>query len=145
MSDEATPVDAVAPRAVFSRPRQFWIKTALLAVTTISLIPILLWRDERAATVYVAFLAVIHVVGLAIILIGTKRHDIAPTRRGLLWRVVALVILTGLLYLASQGLESSVNGPIFWGALFSIWALHTLGLAFLHLKGAREAAACPFA
>jgi len=133
-----------APRWVFSRPRQFAWKTALLAATTVSLVPILLWQHVLAAKIYLAALIVVHVVGIGIIAIGVRRHDIAPDRRGLVIRLVGITLLVALLYLASGGVRSTASGLVFWGALFAIWALHTLGLALLHLKGRREAAACPF-
>ena len=135
---------ADAPRFTFQRGGQFAWKVGLLLVTTVALIPILLSKNEWAATVYLWALVAVHVVGLLIIGVGVKRHHLAPDRRGLVIRVVGIAILIALLYLASQGLKSSVEGWLFWGSLFAIWALHTLGLALLHIRGRREMAVCPF-
>ena len=132
------------PRWTFQRRGQFAWKVALLLLTTIALIPILLLKHEWAAQVYLWILVGIHVVGLVIIAIGVKRHHIAPDRRGLVIRLVGIALLIGLLYLASQGLQGNAAGWIFWGSLFAIWALHTLGLALLHIRGRREMAVCPF-
>lgn len=136
---------ATAPRITFERRGQFAWKTALLLATTVALIPILLLKSAWAAQVYLWVLVVVHVAGLAIIGIGVKRTHIAPDRRGLVIRLVGIAILVGLLYLASKGLQTSAQDFLFWGSLFAIWALHTLGLALLHIRGGREtAAACPF-
>ena len=132
------------PRLTFERRGQFAWKVGLLLATTIALVPILLSKNEMAARAYLWILVAIHVVGLAIIGIGVKRHHIAPDTRGLAIRLVGIAVLTSLLYLASKGLQGSVEGTLFWGSLFAIWALHTLGLALLHVRGRREAAACPF-
>lgn len=138
------PDNATGPRLRFERRGQFAWKVGLLLATTIALIPILLSKNEMAATVYLWVLVGVHVVGLFIIGIGVKRHHIAPDTRGLVIRLVGIALLVGLLYLASQGLKGSVEGLVFWGSLFAIWALHTLGLALLHIRGRREAAVCPF-
>jgi hypothetical protein len=133
-----------APRLRFERRGQFAWKVGLLLATTLALIPILLSRNEMAATVYLWVLVGVHVAGLFIIGIGVKRHHTAPDTRGLVIRLAGITVLVALLYLASQGLKSSVEGALFWGSLFAIWALHTLGLALLHIRGRREIAACPF-
>ncbi|HET6399176.1 MAG TPA: hypothetical protein VFH47_06450 [Candidatus Thermoplasmatota archaeon] len=133
-----------APGVRFHDRRTFWWKSALLAVTTVALVPILLWQHELAAKVYLWALVLIHVGGIFVVAIGVRRHQIAPDRRGFVIRLAAIAILVGLLYLAAKGLESTV-GYVFWGALFAIWALHTLGLLLLHLRSDREARSCPFA
>jgi hypothetical protein len=136
---------AAAPRITFERRGQFAWKTTLLLATTIALIPILLLKDAWAAQVYLVVLVVVHLGGLAIIAIGVKRTHIAPDRRGLVIRLVGITFLIALLYIASKGLQTSTEDLLFWGSLFAIWALHTLGLAMLHIRSGREtAAACPF-
>ena len=131
-------------KMTFERRGQFAWKVALLAVTTVALIPILLSKNEWAAQVYLWILVAIHVVGLFIIGAGVKRHHIAPDKRGLVIRLVGIAVLIGLLYLASKGLQTSAEGFLFWGSLFAIWLLHTAGLALLHIRGGRENAVCPF-
>ena len=128
----------------FRKRRQFIWKTALLAVATVTAIPILLWRHEVAAAVWVAFLVVVHVAGAIIFAIGVKRHDIAPTRHGRWMRILGIAVAIGLLYLVAKGLRGDV-GPIFWGSLFGIWAIHTAALALMHIRGREEAKVCPFA
>lgn len=137
-------MSASKPRVTFERRGTFIWKVALLAATTIALIPILLMKNEWAATVYLWTLVVVHVAGIFIVAIGVKRHHIAPDKRGLWSRVAAIVVLIGLLYLASKGLQTSTEDWIFWGSLFLIWLLHTAGLALLHIRGKRENAMCPF-
>lgn len=132
------------PRVSFQRPGQFAWKVGLLLATTVALVPILLMKNEWAAQVYLWALVAVHVIGLFVIGIGVKRHHIAPDTRGLVIRLVGIAVLMALLYLASKGLRSDVEGLLFWGSLFAIWALHTLGLALLHIRGRRELAACPF-
>jgi hypothetical protein len=125
--------------------RRFMWKTILLTVTTLALVPILLYKDVLWAQIYLWTLVVIHVAGIGLVVYGTKRHHIAPDRRGLVVRIIGLTTLTALLYLAAKGLNTEVGTWLFWGALFSIWALHTVGLLFLHVRSRREARLCPFA
>lgn len=135
---------APAPRMVFSDRRTFWWKSGLLAATTIALVPILLWQHELAATIYLWALVLVHVGGIFVVAVGVRRHQIAPDRRGFWSRVAAIVVLIALLYLASKGLDTEAGGTLFWGSLFAIWALHTLGLALLHFRSHREHRMCPF-
>ena len=137
-------MQTATPRLTFERRGQFAWKVGLLAATTIALIPILLLKNAWAAQAYLWILVFVHVAGLFIIGVGVKRHHIAPDTRGLVIRLVAIVLLVALLYLASQGLQSSAEGILFWGSLFAIWFLHTAGLALLHIRGRRENAMCPF-
>ncbi|MEA3204383.1 MAG: hypothetical protein QOI63_2065, partial [Thermoplasmata archaeon] len=123
--------------------RTFYWKTGLLAATTLALAPILLWKSQMAAQVYLVALTIVHVAGLAVIAVGAKRQDIAPGARGFAIRLVAILALVGLLALAANGLTGA-TGIVFWSSLFAIWALHTGGLALLHLRGRRELQACPF-
>jgi hypothetical protein len=142
---EGTGTGAAAPRMTFERRGQFAWKSVLLLATTVALIPILLLEHAWAAQIYLIVLVVIHVVGLAIIGIGVKRTHIAPDRRGLVIRLIGIAFLVGLLFVASKGLQTSAEDILFWGSLFAIWALHTLGLALLHIRSGREtASACPF-
>jgi hypothetical protein len=140
---EARPT--TTPRFTFMRRGQFTWKVLLLAVTTIALAPILVWKHELAATIYLIALVVVHIGGFFVVAIGAKKHHIAPDTRGLVIRVIAIVILMVLLYIVSKGLDTGTADFVFWGSLFSIWALHTLGLALLHIRGRREMAVCPFA
>jgi hypothetical protein len=130
----------------FHSRRKFWWKTSFLAAATIALIPILLSQHELAALIYIAFLVVIHVVGLVIFAIGVKREDIAPTRRGLWNRITGIVVAVVLLYMVSKGLQTPAESWIFWTSLFLIWFIHTAALLMLHLRGRGERrSACPFA
>lgn len=135
---------SAGPRFHFTDRKTFYWKVGLLAATTIGLIPILLWKDEMAATIYLVILAIIHIGGLFVVAIGVKRAQIAPDRRGLVIRLAGIAILIVLLYVVSKGLQNPALDFVFWGSLFSIWALHTAGLALLHIRGRREASVCPF-
>jgi hypothetical protein len=137
-------VDAPRPPLLaFGNRRTFYWKTGLLAATTLSLAPILLWKHEMAAEVYLVALAAVHVAGLAVIAVGARRQDIAPDARGFAVRLLGILVLVALLGLAANGLTGT-RGVVFWSSLFAIWALHTVGLALLHLRGRREAQMCPF-
>lgn len=131
-------------RLVFGDRRKFYWKVAILLVTTVALVPIMLYKDQLWSGIYLVFLAIVHVGGIVVIVVGTKRHQIAPTRSGLLWRLAALAVILALLGLLASGVNTSVASFTFWGSLFAIWALHTGGLAILHIKGQRENALCPF-
>ena len=135
---------SATPRMVFAKRRQFYWKSALLAATTLALIPILLWKHEFAATLYVAFLVVVHVGGLAVFAYGVSREDLQFTRTGLWVRLAGVAVAVALLYLASKGLRTEAGGAIFWSSLFAIWGLHTGALLLLHLRGREMSATCPF-
>ncbi len=132
------------PRFHFTDRKRFYWKVALLAATTIALVPILLLKDQGLADLYLWVLVAVHVGGVFIVVIGVKRQQIAPDARGLVIRLVAIALLIGLLYISSLGLRNATLDWVFWGSLFAIWALHTAGLALLHIRGSREAALCPF-
>lgn len=146
----ATPVGGVdSPDArpgawVFYQRRQFIVKSVLLALTTVALIPVLLLKDTPLAMVYIVALVLVHVIGIALVAIGVKRHQLAPDRRGLVIRLVGIAILLALLSLAAKGLTTDLTSFVFWGVLFAIWALHTAGLALLHFRSRREQSVCPF-
>lgn len=123
----------------FANPRQFAWKSLLLAIATLALVPVLLWKDALAAQVYLALLALVHVVAIGIFVAKTRKEDIAPTPFGLFWRAVGLAVVVALL----ASIRLVPDTPLFWPALFGIWALHTVGLAFLHVR-AKEGAGCPF-
>lgn len=131
-------------RFVFTQRRRFVWKTAILAATTLALIPVLLLKNTQWAMWYLIALVAVHVVGVVVVVVGVKRYDIAPDKRGMWIRIVGIAILIGLLYLVAKGLSTDIESLVFWGALFAIWFLHTAGLALLHIKGKKEAAACPF-
>lgn len=144
----ATAHPAIPPASrgwLFYQRRQFALKTILIAVTTVAFIPILLYKAEMAAVIAIALLIIAHVAGAVVIAIGVKRHQIAPDRRGMVIRLVGLVVLVLLIWLAATGLSGhDLSSAVFWSALFAIWALHTIGLALLHLRSRREQSVCPF-
>ncbi len=123
--------------------RLFLFKAGLLLVSTLALIPVMLLQSVFGAAIYVGFLLVVHVAGLAIFLVGLKRSHLGITRRDMAVRIGGLLILTGLLYLASGGLKLGFESALFWISLFVIWALHTAGAALLHLLPQRTSL-CPF-
>ena len=129
---------------VRKRSRLAW-KTLLLLATTAAFIPILLWRDELAGTLYVGALAAVHVAGLAVFVWGIRRHDIAPTRRGFWVRLLALAVLLVLLSFAAGGLKAGAESIVFWLSLAAVWLLHTGGLLLVHVRTRREILACPYA
>ncbi len=137
-------MEGAASRLVFTERRRFAWKTALLAATTLALVPVLLLKNTQWATWYLVALISVHVIGAVVIAIGVRRHDIAPDQRGLWIRLIGIAILVALLYMATKGLNGSFDSVVFWAALFAIWFLHTAGLALLHIKTGREASACPF-
>lgn len=136
------PPSPAGPRVEFRHRARFVWKTTLLLVTFLALVPILLYRDVLGAKVYLWFLVGVHAVGLAVFSWGVSRHDVAPSTRGFVGRLVGLAVVAGLLYLASKGLDSEVGSLVFWGTLFALWAIHTAGLLLLHLRGRSES--CPF-
>ncbi len=116
-------------------------KTLILAVTTLGMIPVLLWRSELAAKIYLLLLVFIHVAGLVVLAWGVKRHHIAPTRRGLTGRLIGLAVLIALLAFAAKGIQDPTTGALFWASLFAVWALHSAGVIMMHVRTQREEAA----
>ncbi len=125
--------------------RLFWFKAGLLLATTVALVPILAWQHVLGATIYVGFLVVVHVVGLVIFAVGLRRAHFGTSLRGILIRIGGLAMLIGLLYIASKGLSHNFGSMVFWVSLVAIWALHTAGVAMLHLMPERRTGSfCPF-
>lgn len=135
---------APGPRFMFRKKGQFAWKTIVLLVTTLALIPILLYQNTLAAELYILYLVVVHIVGIGIFLYGVRREDIAPSRAGFWGRVAGLLFALGMLVFAEKGLRTEFGTQVFWWSLFAVWALHTAGLALLHVRGSREQGACPF-
>lgn len=142
----AVPITHPGAAAGFTlaKPRQFYIKSALLAFSTVLLIPILLAKSEIWATVYLVFLVVLHIVGPFIVFYGIDWHAIVGNRRVFWMRILGIAALLSLLFLASKGLQGDQASAWFWGSLFAIWALHTGALALLHIRGRESTSACPF-
>lgn len=125
--------------------RMFLWKAGLLLISTVALIPILALQSDLGAKIYLAFLIIVHVAGLAIFAKGLRRKHFGTTARGLAIRLSGLVALTALLYAASKGL-GDFGSAMFWFSLFAIWALHTIGAAVLHLMPEQRESdsLCPF-
>jgi hypothetical protein len=123
----------------FAKPKEFAWKTALLAITTVAIAPVVLWKDALAAQVYLGALVVIHVGALVVFARGVQKKDIAPTPFGLFWRVTGLAVMIALL----ATIKLVPDSPWFWPTLGAIWALHTAGLALLHVR-AKDGVGCPF-
>lgn len=141
--------NAPAPAVRLAKPREFYIKSALLLVSTVALIPILLSKHALAAQIYLWALIIIHLAGPFLVFWGMKAENwkrMYAKPRTFWYRVVGIVSLLALLYLASKGLaDASATSGIFWASLFAIWALHTGALALLHIRGKATATSCPFA
>lgn len=135
--------EAAAARFEFRHKARFVWKTAMLLITFVALIPILLYQDVLGAKVYLWFLIGVHAIGLFVFGWGVSREDIAPSTWGFVGRLLGLVSVAALLYLASKGLDSTFGSLAFWGTLFALWAIHTGGLVLLHLRGRHEKS-CPF-
>ncbi len=134
---------ADGPRFEFRKKAQFAWKVFTLFITFLALIPVLLFQSQLGAQVYLWFLVIIHILGLVIFAIGVKKEDIAPSKWGFYGRIIGLVVTGGLLYWASQDLTSQWGSAAFWWTLFLVWAIHTGGLALLHIRGKHETE-CPF-
>lgn len=131
------------PRFAFRKKAQFAWKVFTLLATFVALIPILYFQTELGAAVYLWFLVIVHVLGLVVFAVGVKKEDIAPSAWGFYGRLIGLAVTAGLLYWVSQGLNSQFGSVAFWWSLFGIWAIHTAGLALLHIRGRHETT-CPF-
>lgn len=143
---QQTEAPAEGPRFEFRKKAQFAWKVFTLLITFVALIPVLYFQDVLGAQVYLWFLVGVHLIGFVIFGIGVKKEDIAPSKWGFWGRMIGLATTVGLLYWASQHLgtdRDALQTTAFWWTLFTIWAIHTGGLALLHIRGRRETA-CPF-
>lgn len=135
-------VEAETPAFVFVERGIFVWKSLALAFATFAIAPVLLWKHALATQVYVATLAVVHLVALGIFvwrLRWGKQVNTSPA--GLFWRAVGLVFFAGLLALVRM----DPGSVWFWGSVVLVWALHTAALALFHLKGTRTGRfGCPF-
>jgi hypothetical protein len=124
---------------IFHKRTQFYWKIALLGITTLALIPILYFEYQLGAQIYLWFLVVVHLLGLILVFWHVDKEDIAPDRRGLIGRTMGLLTMGVLLYFISGGIGTGLGSTIFWLAFFGSWALHTVGVALMHFRTAREA------
>ena len=127
----------------FRKKAQFAWKVFTLLATFVALIPILYFQSELGAQVYLWFLVGVHILGLAVFLVGVKKEDIAPSKWGFYGRLIGLAVTGVLLFWAAKGLQTELGTAAFWWSLFLIWAIHTGGLALLHIRGKHETT-CPF-
>lgn len=121
---------------VLEKHRQFWRKTITLGVAIVTLAPLLWWRSEIGAVIYLTALVLIHVFALAVFIHRVEWRDLFRGW-GLVTRVAGLVIFGGLLGVLRFDPESQ----LFWGALFLLWLFHVGALAMLHVRHRRELAA----
>ncbi len=143
---QATGSAETAPTGWFefrNKARFVW-KAIVLFVTIAAFIPILLYQHDLGVKWYLGFLVGVHVLGLIVFGWGVKKEDIAPTKWGLIGRLIGLASVGILLYFVSKGVTDTDAGSIiFWSSLFALWAIHTGGLLLVHLRG-REGSNCPF-
>lgn len=132
------------PTIVFGERRKFWLKTLLLLATTVAVVPIIALKAAGAAGLYLGFLVVVHLAGLAVFAWGVGRKHFAPSTKGLVVRLVGLAIVIVLLAWVAKGLSGGLSSALFWLSLAGIWLLHTGGLLLMHVRTPGEAIACPF-
>jgi hypothetical protein len=137
--DMATSPASWRGSVTFAHKQRFAWKSALLAALTLALAPVVLWKHALAAQLYLGLLVAIHVGALGVFIVRTRREDIAPSAFGLFWRAVGLAVAVALLTM----LRLVPDSPWFWPSLAGIWAVHSAGLALLHVR-AVDGATCPF-
>ena len=121
---------------VLEKQRRFLRKSVTLAIAIATLAPLLWWKNELAAGVYLGILVVIHVFALAVFLHRTPWRSLFAHRWAFLARVAGLVAFGGLLGLLRYEPDSST----FWVALTLLWFYHVGALALLHVRHRKELA-----
>lgn len=131
----AAPVDGDkcpihSPGLQFVDRRIFLRKIITLLVTTFALGPVLIWKHELAAMIYVAILVLIHIWALVVFIYRLEWRGAFANPGGLLLRGGGLLffgVLLGLVQLDGQS-------PLFWWSLTLIWLLHVAALGLFHLR-----------
>lgn len=133
------PMAGEGNRWTIERPKALLWKTVLLAASTLAFVPVLLSKSAMAGAIYVAALVAVHVIGLVVI-VAASGKSLWADKRGLLWRLGGIALLSVLLAIVGKGLTTT-TGALFWGTLILVWALHTVGAVIFHVRG--DPRACP--
>lgn len=119
---------------VLEKHRRFVRKTITLGLAIVTLAPLIWWKNQLAAGIYLGVLVLIHVFALAVFAYRIEWRDLFQHRWGLVSRVSGLVIFGGLLTL----LKFDPDSGFFWFALTLLWAFHVGALATLHIRHRSE-------
>lgn len=83
-------------------PRLFLSKAASVLLLSYALLPVLAFKSDIPALLYVGLLVAIHMFVLGIYLYRVRFRELDPNLRSLFARVVALIVVTYLLVIVSQ-------------------------------------------
>ncbi|HEX2021132.1 MAG TPA: hypothetical protein VHH36_00340 [Candidatus Thermoplasmatota archaeon] len=118
----------------FEHRRRFVRKSVTLAVSMLALVPVLWWKSEFAAAIYLAALVVIHVFALVVFVYRVPWRELFRHPLGLALRAVGLLAFGVLL----AEVQLDPDSAWFWPALTTLWLLHVGALALLHVRHRRE-------
>lgn len=119
---------------ILEKQRRFVRKTITLGIAIVTLAPLLWYKSEVGATIYLAALVAIHVFALAVFLHKVQWRELFSHKAGLIARVGGLVIFGGLLGV----LKFDPASNLFWLMLTLLWAFHVAALALLHVRHRAE-------
>ena len=121
---------------VLERQRRFVRKSVTLAVAIATLAPLLWWKNELAAGLYLGVLVAIHVFAFAVFLHRTPWRSLFSHKAAFFARFAGLVVFTVLLGM----LRYEPASGTFWIALTALWFYHVGALALLHVRHRKELA-----
>lgn len=110
-------------RVELTEPALFIQKTVTVFVVSFALIPLVGFKSDIPAMLYVVSLVVLHLFVLAIYLYRVRIRELDPDARSVIARLLAVAVVVYLLFAVSSFEE---------GAPRSTLALQMLGLSVLH-------------
>lgn len=127
-------------RASLTNPRLFILKTLSVFALSLALVPLVAMKQQFPAVLYAGGLVVLHIVVLLVYVYRVRFRDLDADRRSLIARVVALAVVSYLLFAASSFEAGTPLMPMTLQML-GVSALHTIILALLMVRVEPGAAA----
>ncbi len=120
-------------RAHLVEPRLFLVKAVSVFVLSLALVPLVAMKQQLPAMIYAGGLVVLHIFVLVAYFYRVRFGELDPDRRSLIARVVALVVVSYLLFAASVFEPGTPIWPMTLQML-GVSVLHTLILLLLMVR-----------
>ena len=120
-------------RARLIEPRLFLVKTASVFLLSLALVPLVAMKQQLPAMLYAGGLVILHIFVLAAYLYRVRFGDLDPDRRSLVARIVALAVVSYLLFAASVFEPGTPIWPM-TVQMLGVSVLHTAVLVLLMVR-----------